>query len=470
MPILLYGNKNPTWRDTYLQVSGGVAIQFGTMWPNSKRLHHPDDQPRSASGMGASVSTLSTEQIVRQASAPSGASAFETVAITPKGGADAQCFPGISLKDGIALDTDFPTNWLEPGDAASQYPASNVQDAVSPPSRPTSGQRDSISTFAAEFDGAIQDKQYPGIPGGSPPPDATEQRLPEAGRPRGDQPTEYYTQTTILSDQSKRPSIVREGVTIPSIPLPDSDADSCDDVKPTIPHRLSTLDSPRNYFSPEELGVLLHNYTTSPDPVLQDKIEEHTILYCISMEARERLQSKKNVTELARDLQRVVQLISQDIPAMAEMFDQTTPADETVYQTHIIQELLKRAQKENLIRSMDDYSLYKHIELDKFYSEQDISVLVRTMAWLRNNVKTACVTDETDAKMAMLSAQEIIVALAEILQVLQTPVLERHFWDDIVDAISRGTTPQLPDVPDIEIDDIDIPFEEVGFGNDKAVD
>merc|ERR1719461_324092 len=116
--------------------------------------------------------------------------------------------------------------------------------------------------------------------------------------------------------------------------------------------------------------------------------------------------------------------------------------DEKIYPTHVIQELLKRAQaqqKSSKIRK--DFTGTKALELEESqYSLDEIDQMVDIMAWVRNNLKVSAMVDENDAAMAKMGAREVQGELIRILMsATETGVSQAS--DDEKEAKSTEASP-----------------------------
>merc|ERR1719476_9308 len=99
----------------------------------------------------------------------------------------------------------------------------------------------------------------------------------------------------------------------------------------------------------------------------------------------------------------------------------------TSYITNVIQELLKRAQGEGLLKGVQqDWARWKGADLDHgMVAQKDIKKMVQAMAWTRNNIRAANVTDANDAKMASTGATDVKHTLKRLMsQTLSTRHIE----------------------------------------------
>lgn len=88
-----------------------------------------------------------------------------------------------------------------------------------------------------------------------------------------------------------------------------------------------------------------------------------------------------------------------------------------VCMTHVIQELLRRVQERHLSKRLrTDYSKRTPIRLERVVGEDEIDFLVLQMAWIRDNVLVASMSDEQDAKMVLMGSREIQRSLHDILK------------------------------------------------------
>merc|ERR1719510_2747704 len=63
-----------------------------------------------------------------------------------------------------------------------------------------------------------------------------------------------------------------------------------------------------------------------------------------------------------------------------------------------------------------DFTGTKDLKLEKLHSSKDIIALVETMAWIRNNLCVATLTDENDAMMTLMGAEEVKNSLIGIIK------------------------------------------------------
>jgi len=79
--------------------------------------------------------------------------------------------------------------------------------------------------------------------------------------------------------------------------------------------------------------------------------------------------------------------------------------------------------------------------------------LVDTMAWVRNNLCVAGLTDENDAKMTLMGAEEVQQSLVAILKRLNNkkPITKRMSLEDITESgvISKNASEALPEQSDV---------------------
>lgn len=153
---------------------------------------------------------------------------------------------------------------------------------------------------------------------------------------------------------------------------------------------------------------------------LKHELEEDFALYAVSQGARESLKSKKDVKELIKNLQICINVLKTHIPKVTKMLD-ANDHDNTVYMTNVIQDLLKRAQNEKLSKKiLTDFSGIRTLNYNcaNAFTRSDIAALVETMAWIRNNLCIAGLTDENDAMMTLMGAEEVQQSLVGILKKL----------------------------------------------------
>merc|ERR1719461_1080042 len=123
------------------------------------------------------------------------------------------------------------------------------------------------------------------------------------------------------------------------------------------------------------------------------------------------------VAKMLHDIERCITLIDNHIPEITKIMENHT--GEKIHMTNVIQELLKRAQAEQMSHKIiNDFSTCKDVSLEEnnFYSVEDIHSMVELISWIRNNITASAVTDENDAKMASLGAKEVKSELSAILK------------------------------------------------------
>jgi len=167
--------------------------------------------------------------------------------------------------------------------------------------------------------------------------------------------------------------------------------------------------------------ILKSTMSTEQSADLKVELEEDFSLYAVSQEARESLKSKQDVKELITNLQICINVLKKHIPKVTKMLD-VNDNENTVYMTNVIQDLLKRAQNEKLSKKiLTDFSgirpMNYHSSANAF-TRNDITALVETMAWIRNNLCIAGLTDENDAMMTLMGAEEVQQSLVGILKKL----------------------------------------------------
>jgi len=130
--------------------------------------------------------------------------------------------------------------------------------------------------------------------------------------------------------------------------------------------------------------------------------------------------------------------------------------------TNVIQDLLKRAQEEKLSNKiLTDFSGIKKLDYFSAFTPDDVSALVDTMAWVRNNLCVAGLTDENDAKMTLMGAEEVQQSLVGILKRLdkKKPKTKRMSLKDISESgiLSKNASEALS----VQSDEQKIDFQNV---------
>jgi len=166
--------------------------------------------------------------------------------------------------------------------------------------------------------------------------------------------------------------------------------------------------------------ILKATMSTEQSEDLKHELEDDFTLYAVSQVARESLKSKQDVKELIKNLQICINVLKTHIPKVTKMLD-ANDLDNTVYMTNVIQDLLKRAQNEKLSKKiLTDFSGIRTLNYNgtNAFTRSDIAALVETMAWIRNNLCIAGLTDENDAMMTLMGAEEVQQSLVGILKKL----------------------------------------------------
>merc|ERR550534_3404498 len=213
----------------------------------------------------------------------------------------------------------------------------------------------------------------------------------------------------------------------------------------------------------DSLGELLmaHSMSDLYSQDLQKELEEDFSLFAVSQETREGLNTKHDVQELIFNLQVCINVLKKHIPKVTEVLD-VRDENHKVYMTNVIQDLLKRAQEEKLSNKiLTDFSGIRKLDYLSAFTPEDISALVETMAWVRNNLCVAGLTDENDAKMTLMGAEEVQQSLVGILKRLnkKKPKTKIMALQDISQSgmISKNTSEALSEQHDVQ----EIEFENV---------
>jgi len=194
--------------------------------------------------------------------------------------------------------------------------------------------------------------------------------------------------------------------------------------------------------------VLTAQSTSNINPQeLQKELEDDFSLFAVSRETREGLHTKHDVQELIFNLQVCINVLKKHIPKVTEVLD-VKDGNNKVYMTTVIQDLLKRAQEEKLSKKiLTDFSGIRELDYLSAFTPADVSALVDTMAWVRNNLCVAGLTDENDAKMTLMGAEEVQESLVGILKRLDSkkPKTQCMSLQDIRDSglISKNSSEAL---------------------------
>jgi len=147
-----------------------------------------------------------------------------------------------------------------------------------------------------------------------------------------------------------------------------------------------------------------------------EEIENDPMMMAISEGAKANLNSRASLLNLIADLQRCTNLINYHLPKVTEQLQKAS--SDKIYATNVIQELLKRVQKEQKSTKIrDDFTSRKSLRLDSNteYNSNDIDAMVNVTAWMRNNIRVSALMDENDAKMSSIGAAEVRESLIRIL-------------------------------------------------------
>jgi len=194
---------------------------------------------------------------------------------------------------------------------------------------------------------------------------------------------------------------------------------------------------------------------------LKQELEEDCALYAVSQDTRKGLNTMQDVKELITNLQVCINVLKKHIPKVTKILD-VNDEENTVYMTNVIQDLLKRAQEEKLSKKiLTDFSGIRKLDFSSACTESDVSALVETMAWVRNNLCVAGLTDENDAMMTIMGAEEVQQSLVGILKKLdkKNSKTEKISNEDIIQSsVSRNNESEalgeLGDTQTIEFEDI----------------
>jgi len=188
-----------------------------------------------------------------------------------------------------------------------------------------------------------------------------------------------------------------------------------EDFKPSIKRTTSDGSVKSDTLKRGDTFPFLHISTTIRREIVEE-IENDPMMMAISEGAKANLNSRASLLNLIADLQRCTNLINFHLPKVTEQL-QKASADK-IYATNVIQELLKRVQKEQKSTKIrDDFTGRKSIRLESNteYNSSDIDAMVNVTAWMRNNIRVSALMDENDAKMCSMGAAEVRESLIRIL-------------------------------------------------------
>jgi len=231
-----------------------------------------------------------------------------------------------------------------------------------------------------------------------------------------------------------------------------------DEERPSLAERRGTRKNKflqitmRNDFFGEVLAG--HSMSDINSQELQNELEEDFSLFAVSRETRNGLNSKHDVQELIFNLQVCINVLKEHIPKVTEVLD-LKDENNKVYMTNVIQDLLKRAQEEKLSKKiLTDFTGIRKLDYFSAFKPDDISALVHTMAWVRNNLCVAGLTDENDAKMTLMGAEEVQESLVGILKRLDTkkPKTRNISLEDINESglLSKKASEALSEQGDVQ--------------------
>jgi hypothetical protein len=216
-------------------------------------------------------------------------------------------------------------------------------------------------------------------------------------------------------DESKAP-IIRESVM--SLPLVDESSPMATDntSKPEFGRSMSDGGVKSLDVLKEENTIPLSRVSATVRSEIIDEIQNDPMMMAISESAKANLNSRASLLNLIADLQRCTNLIDYHLPRVTEQLQKVS--DDKIYATNVIQELLKRVQKEQKSTKIrGDFQDRKSLALDSNteYKSDDIDAMVNVMAWMRNNIQVSALVDENDAKMSSMGAAEVRDSLIRIL-------------------------------------------------------
>jgi len=162
--------------------------------------------------------------------------------------------------------------------------------------------------------------------------------------------------------------------------------------------------------------IPLSRVSTTIRSEIIEEIQNDPMMMCISEAAKANLNSRASLLNLIADLQRCTNLIDYHLPKVTEQLQKSS--SDKIYATNVIQELLKRVQKEQKSTKIrNDFSDRKSLALDDNteYKADDVDAMVNVMAWMRNNIQVSALVDENDAKMSSMGAAEVRDSLIRIL-------------------------------------------------------
>jgi len=213
---------------------------------------------------------------------------------------------------------------------------------------------------------------------------------------------------------------------IPSTPaLVDVEMSDNEDLPPMQPLEVDPVSILRsNTFKVNsETQILIEQFQEDHSeltPELLSEFEESDIIFLLHNRVVDKIKSPADVANVLIEIQHSINLIETWIPEMKELLakDEEGAAQ---YLTHLVQELLKRASAEGLLKGVQqDWSKWKGANINDKVIENDIRQMVQYMAWLKNNIRASASVDYNDAQFAKEASLEIKEVLKSLLQRMKT--------------------------------------------------
>lgn len=202
---------------------------------------------------------------------------------------------------------------------------------------------------------------------------------------------------------------------------------------------MSPIATPRRGIQRRETNFLITEGLKNDMPLTKETLEElkeDPNMWLLSDTVTANIKSTGDIARVLRNVENTIRLIEGYIPNLKELIKDETKATE--YMTNVIQELLKRAHNEGLLKGcQQNWAKWQGADLAEV-AQRDVQKMVKAMAWTRNNIRAANVTDANDAKMASSGATEVKGTLKRAMsRTLSTRHINFQSIRDLSDKPSR---------------------------------
>jgi len=152
-------------------------------------------------------------------------------------------------------------------------------------------------------------------------------------------------------------------------------------------------------------------------PEMLQEFQDSDVIFLLHGRVLDDIKTPADVAEVLTKIQHSIDLIENLIPEMKQLLDEDNAEGATHFLTHLVQELLKRAHAEGLLKGVQqDWSKWKGADIHDKIIEDDIRRIVHYMAWLKNNIRASASVDYNDAKFAKEASLEVKEVLKSLLQ------------------------------------------------------